>query len=195
MDSIFSLKGILVFVIFLPVLGLNAQSKFERETRIDKQEAPAKAIDFIDRSDFNSKIKWYKEISQEGKSFEAKTRRKGHKFSIEFDTAGNVLDVEKEVKLVDIDTELIQKIEKSLTNEFTKFKIVKIQLQWKADDEVLIELINTDNTSNKVSVRYEIVVKGKKEGFSKFYELLLDDRGKVLRTLEILDKNTDILMF
>jgi hypothetical protein len=187
---------ILITIIFLLSLtSLHAQTKFEREFRIDEEAVPEKAVAFIDSCFGDHKIKWIKEESQDGKSFEAKTKYHKFCYSIEFDTLGNIQDIEKTVKFKTLQPEVIRHISNSLDSLFVKYKITKTQIQWKGAHDVLLELVQTGKSGGKYELAFEIVLKGKKEGLSKFYEILLDSRGKVLRQLVIVPRNTDNLEF
>ena len=70
-----------------------SQEKFEREFRISKEEVPQKAQNFIKQCEFDKKVKWYMEESQDGKAIEAKSYKKNYKYSVEFDMKGNVLEL------------------------------------------------------------------------------------------------------
>lgn len=184
----------LSLVLILVGFSVFSQQKFEREYRIKSEQAPSKATEFIAKCNFNKKVKWYAEESQDGKTIEAKSCKNKHKFSIEFDTDGNVLDVEKRIKWKEIPSEKQQAIEKVLLNRFDKFKIQKIQIQWKTDYNSYISLIHGkgENISNEL---YEIVVKGSKNKSTKRYELLIDGTGKIVKELQFSPQNNDNLEF
>lgn len=172
-----------------------SQYKFEKEYRIDTENVPAIALQFITNCSFTKKVKWYKEESQDGISFEAKTKYQKHKFSIEFDTTGHILDVEKKLKTKQLSSSNQNVIEKALSASFEKYKIVKLQEQWTGNEETLLELIQKNESSGLYQVRYEIVVKGKKDGSKNLYEVLLDTTAKVLNISKIIERPTDNLEF
>ncbi|MDJ0644354.1 MAG: hypothetical protein QNJ57_00080 [Flavobacteriaceae bacterium] len=190
----FSKKWLFIVFILIGVFTAVSQEKFEREYRVDTDEVPLKAKTFIEKCRFSKQVKWYVEESQDGKTYEAKSVKKGYKFSIEFDLQGTVLDVEKTVKLTEISSAKIKKIESALTERFRKYKIKKIQVQWKTDTNSYIALINGDV---KVSTNelYELVVKGKVVSHFKMYELLINPEGTILKELEIVPANSDNLQF
>ncbi|GAA4274848.1 hypothetical protein GCM10022258_41440 [Aquimarina gracilis] len=173
-------------------ITLQAQTKFEREYRIKKHEAPKAAVAFISKGFSEKKVKWYVEESQDGKTFEAKTNYKKNKYSIEFDTLGNILDIEKKVSFQSLQNVLKSKIISSLNSLFVKHKILKVQIQWKGDQENLLKLIK-DTKKENYSELYEIVIKGKKQRTFKMYEILFDSEGKALKVLEIIQRPSDNL--
>ncbi len=176
---------------FLGVLG---QVKFEREYRIKVDEVPKPAIDFMDIAFDSKRIKWYAEESQDGKTVEGKTRDNHLKYSIEFDTLGNPIDVEMKVPFNMLKENLKNAINNSLDSIYIKHKILKTQIQWKADPKTLVLLIK-NQYKNDFDEHYEIVIKAKKKTIFKRYELLFDQNGKVIKELEIIQRNTDNIEF
>ena len=61
-----------------------AQYKYEREVRITVDEASQDAVEWVSDFPFRHRIKWYKEFSLQDYSFEAKTKYKRKRISIEF---------------------------------------------------------------------------------------------------------------
>ncbi|MCK8522927.1 hypothetical protein M0D21_15220 [Aquimarina sp. D1M17] len=186
-----------IFILYiLTTASITAQTKFEKEYRIHEKDAPTKALNFVSDSFIDSKIKWYQEESHEGKTIEAKTLFNKVRHSIEFDTLGNLIDVERTIKFSDLASLLQEKISTSLKKEFSNFKISKTQIQWKASSrQTLISLINNQYTNEVYTQNYEIVLKGKKNKTYANYEVLLDQEGVIVKVLEILPRNTDNLEF
>jgi hypothetical protein len=165
------------------------------ESRIKAEEAPLKAREFIKRCGLKDKINWYLEKSQQGKSYEAKTSLRNRSFSIEFDTLGNVQDVESTIPFKSLNEPLKNTIEKKFNALFVKYKIKKNQIQWQGDEDVLIELITTGKTEQPYSLSYEIELKAKKEDFMKYYQVLFNEHGEVLEELEIIQSRSENLEF
>ncbi len=175
---------------------LQAQEKFEREQKINESFAPAKAIEFVSTIKEKSKPKWYKEISNEGVSYEAKFKVNKSLFSVKFDTLGHIQDVEKKVKLNDLNPQTSQLIETTLTKALGSYKIDKIQLQWtSASTATLIELIDKGNSSSAYELKYEIVVEAKVDGAFRLFELLINKNGEVEKQLRIVQREPDNLIF
>ena len=175
-----------------PLLG---QQKFEKEFRITEKEAPAKAISFIKEAPFDRRIKWYREESNNGQSIEAKTRYRKILFSVEFDTLGNVEDVELKIPFHNITESTIKVIEAHFENDFDKWKVVKTQVQWIGADKDLISQIKGLDPKSSFAKNFEIVVEGKSNGEFKLYEFLFSNSGEIIRKDEIIPQRTDHLDF
>ena len=70
------------------------QKKFEKESRISKSDLPSFAVDFAALFTDGQRIKWYLEEGLDRNSIEAKYKRDGRHYSVEFDTLGTMEDVE-----------------------------------------------------------------------------------------------------
>lgn len=185
----------LLIMLFGSSLTVFSQDKFEKEYRIKAHEVPKKAIEFIEKCNFHKKVKWYIEESQDGKTYEAKSVKNSHKFSIEFDLKGNILDVEKKKKHSELSKQIQVTIDKALSKQYVKYRIKKIQVQWSGEDSVLIALVNKESLNKEIKVNYEIVIKGKKKSTFSMYEVLIDETGKILREQKIVPLNSDNLHF
>jgi hypothetical protein len=189
-------KIIITFMLmFLAWASSEAQVKIEREYRINRSDVPEKALNFIDSTHFTARIKWYAEESQDGRSIEAKTRFRGTRYSVEFDTTGEVQDVEVTMKFNELEPIIEERITTSLNESFNKLRIVKIQKQWTGPREVLIELINSNTTDKKYKQLYEVYLSARENGALKYYEVLLDGEGTILKKMESVQKNTQNLEF
>ncbi|MBQ4822734.1 hypothetical protein [Aquimarina sp. MMG016] len=171
------------------------QTKFEREYRINTDEVPKEALTFIKLCFPENSIKWYTEESQDGKTIEAKTRYQNNKYSIEFDLLGNVLDVERTIRFKTLSPIIAKNISTSLDSIFLKYKIIKTQIQWKGDKDVILQLVQKSNIQGDYQLQYELIVKGKKEKGYQSYEVLLSKNGKIIKVLPIVQRNSDNIEF
>lgn len=193
--KILSIISIMMIGVLIPLI-LPAQTKFEREYRIKENEVPEKAQQFVRHAFSGEKIKWYAEESQDGSSIEAKVKFRKHKFSVEFDTSGNLQDVEKTVKFKTLSPQLSDAISQTLVNEFGNYKIMKVQVQWTADNPgTLKELIKNGNSSNAYHEKYEVVVETRANKTYKAYELLMDRAGRIEKSLELDLRNMNNMEF
>jgi hypothetical protein len=175
-----------MFLIMTLPLGLTAQTKFEREYRIKEKDVPEKAVQFIDDVFKKAKVKWYSEESQDGKSIEAKTKYQMQKFSVEFDTAGNLQDVEKIIKFEDLGQSTANALTRSLSAQFGDYKIMKIQIQWTSDDPATIKELIKKGSSEKTFVEnFEIVLETREDKTFIAYEVLIDQNGNIVKSLEL----------
>lgn len=191
-----SQKNTLLFMLFLvmPFFTI-AQTKFEKEYRIKENEAPAKAVRFIHSAGIDFSEKWYFEENRLGNSIEAKLKHNGKRFSVEFDTLGNLQDIEVETDFDDVAVSLQSKITASLKNTYSKYKIRKMQVQYSGKIDSFNEIMENTAKSNKYNIQYEFVVKGKNNRQWKLFEITFSSAGELISTNEIFLRNTDNLEF
>lgn len=186
---------ILIAVLSIPHI-LTGQTKFEREYRIREKDAPVEAVKFINATYGNKKVKWYTEESQDGKSFEAKTKFRKYKYSVEFDTTGNLQDVEKTIEIDEIEPETINEITKSLTIEFGDFKILKVQVQYTSGNpETIRQIIKKGDSQQPFSKKYEIVLETRVDNAYKAFEVLIAEDGQIEKLLEMDLRSMDNMQF
>lgn len=188
------------FIIFLMLLFfwpncLFAQEKFEQEKRIAASEVPSLARQSIEQCSFNKKIKWYQESSQDGTTYEAKTKYQKHRYSIEFSKDGDLLDIEKTINFLKINATIKQTLQKSFDQKFKSYKIIKTQAQFKTSNSNLSAKIFEIAKKEITPKIYEIVIKAKEQSDWQSYEILIDSNGKILRQSKIIERNTDNLEF
>jgi hypothetical protein len=190
------IKRVCILFVLVPFCFAFSQEKFEKEYRLKPSEVPEKSVKLVKSWGFNKKIKWYAEESNDGKTFEAKTCYKKHNFSIEFDKKGALLDIEKKVKLSELSEEMQQKIKESLSKKFKKYSIKKIQIQYSGEeDKMHTEIFKPEKILSTAHLKYEIIVKGKKENRFKSYELLINNLGDIEKELSIKSFNSINLEF
>lgn len=183
-----------VLILFIPLLAI-CQEKIEREYRIKQEEVPQPAIDFIIKTYSDSlKVKWYKEESDKGKSYEAKLKWNDNKHSVEFGLDGLVQDIEIEAGVESIPEEILKKVESELEANFTKYKIRKIQVQYSGSASQLTNAIKTIDY-REVLQKFEIVFEAKEENELSLWEGLFDIKGNILSKRRIIEKPTDNLDF
>ena len=186
---IFILFGLFMHITF-------SQDKYEKEYRIKYEEVPKSALNFINSINFSNKIKWYKEESLKSYTYEAKTIHKDIKFSVEFDSLGTIEDVEYEIKWEDIHSFAKSNMEFFLDSIYQKKKITKVQIQITGSNETLIEVIKDTKSDLELTLKYEVLLKGKnKERPFQMIEYLFSEKGEMERESKILLKNTDHLVY
>jgi hypothetical protein len=185
----------LFVILFFCVQGLYAQDKVEREYKIKPSAVPAKALDFIKESFRDLKVNWYMEQSASRKSIEAKIRKDDRLYSAEFDTLGNIQDVEVLVNIKDIPEAQRHIIDRTLGEQFSRFKVQKAQKQWIGEAADLQSLIKGDKPKAKHKTNYEIVITGRKDKHSDEYELLFSEDGVLIRQQKIIESNQQHLIF
>ena len=190
------MKNICIILIALISTISLSQEKFEKEYRINFSEAPQKAQQIITKWKFPKKVKWYAEESNDGKTFEAKTCYKKHRYSIEFAETGEILDVEKTVKFKKLESNLQSLIVKQLTTNFKKYRIKKTQIQFNgAENELYKMVFDVKSMSTSIKINYELIVKAKKDSDYDLYEILFDEKGNILKELKFKPVNSINLEF
>lgn len=173
----------------------NAQHKFEKEYRIKSEMIPQSAKKLVDSVSADSKIKWYKEISLNGITIEAKFKYKKKKFSIEFDTVGILKDAEFVIKKREIISEVYNNIERKLDSIYQKWSFQKIQIQYNGISGDVVNAIIKNEPSDSINISYEIVLKGKNLDGNLLYEITFNDKGEILDVLQIIQDKADHLEY
>jgi hypothetical protein len=89
-----------------------------------------------------------------------------------------------------------QKIKESLSKKFKKYSIKKIQIQYSGEeDKMHTEIFKPEKILSTAHLKYEIIVKGKKENRFKSYELLINNLGDIEKELSIKSFNSINLEF
>lgn len=186
---------VLFFVIFSFPLFVLGQTKFEKEHRIKPEEVPSKALQFLHSSNTNFSEKWYYEKNLVGNSVEAKFKYNKAHYSVEFDTLGNIQDIEVETEFHELPEKLQSEITASLQNSYSKFKITRLQIQYSRPIESFQYFLDNKDLLNKFPVNYELIVKGKSNNQLELYEITFNPNGEMVKTEQIIFRNTDNLEF
>jgi hypothetical protein len=171
-----------------------SQQKIEKESGIKASQVPKPAKEWLEDAFENvKKPKWYFELSQQGKSYEAKFQYKGHYHSVEFDSLGNVQDVEIEVKDSEVSPEVWKVIQDYFESDYIEVKVEKIQRQLTGSPSDLEDYFDEEKNEGVVT-RYEIVYQGKKELW-ELWEGLFDQDGMFISKLKVQIRANDNLIF
>jgi|LZCG01.1.fsa_nt_gb hypothetical protein len=184
-----------IVLLLFTVFELHAQTKFEHEVRIEIQQVPDSAIAFFSTLHVPNKVKWYREHSHEGLSYEAKTKWHNTRYSIEFDAAGSIQDVEYIIGLKDINNSVKDIIIHQLDSIFCKYKILKIQKQYSGKPSVLKKLLLSQTCKQEYTTKYEIIIDGKQNGYRKKYEVTTDNHGTIQHIVQIVPPDMNILTY
>lgn len=182
-------SAIVVFLMLVGNTHVMAQQKYEREVRIQATDVPADALNFVNSSPIDSKIKWYREINLNTTSIEAKTKYKRHRYSIEFSENGILEDIEVEIKVRDLNPEIIKKIRATIEKSHGNFKLEKIQLQYSGNKDLLKRVLDNKPIPDALTIKYEIVISSKESDTFKRFELLFNEALELESTTEIITKN------
>lgn len=186
----------LIIPLFLALLStqLLAQ-KIEKESRIDSEKVPTKALEYIFSATEASKVKWYYEVNEKGNSYEAKYLLKKQKVSVEFDLKGNLQDVEIEISKSKVPSSVKKSLKKYFKIYFNKYRILKIQKQFKGDSKQLQGQLKNSSILSISPTFYEIVVIGKKTDNVVSTEFLFDVSGNLISSKKVIQNNSDHLTY
>ncbi|GAB3883008.1 hypothetical protein [Spirosoma agri] len=171
------------------------QQKYEREYRIKSSAVPPKAARFIDDVFAKTTVHWYGEESLTGRSIEAKLKFRGNQYSVEFDTSGTIQDVEMLIRYNQIPAKTRTKLTDQLNQKFDRFSVVRTQQQWTASLADLKTAIQTDAVPALVQVRYELTLNARKNRSANYYEVLCERTGAVVQVRQLVQRNTNNLMY
>lgn len=189
-----------IFVTIFLVFGLCsnylfAQQKYEKESRINSKDVPTKAMNFIDSINLKNKVRWYLEEGLDIKSIEAKFKNNSKKYSIEFDTLGNIQDAEIEITWGEAQVPFIDSINSQLKKDCLKHKIVKIQIQYSGTSSEILSKLRGNKLSGNLNIKYEIVVKCKSKNTVVLFEYLFNKKAQLISRSEIIFKNSSHLEY
>lgn len=185
----------IISVFILATLSSSGQKKFEQERRISQDEVHSIAVEAYNSLAFKSRVKWYEEISDRGRSFEAKTKVNGVRYSVEFDESGGFQDVEITIPSKELPEDVHRAIYSALQDASDKHRIRKIQLQLTGTFDAVRDHLVTGNSYQGVTCKYELIVSIRKDGTLVDYEYLFDDSGSVEKRSELIDRPADNLLY
>ncbi len=191
------LSKLLVLCLLVTCGATYGQNKYEREHRIKKSQFPENALQYIKEKLIDArKVRFYKEIDSAKVSYEAKFKKDRLRYSIEFSEAGVLEDVELLIKPVDIPEAAFANIENYLGTYFTKYRIRKMQQQYPMiDGDAEKTLRNAFQNLLLPSIKYELIVAGKKDTEFLQYEVLFDADGNFEKLRRSLPPNYDHVLY
>ena len=174
------------------------QHKFEREYRIKKSQFPDVAHALIEEQLADARrIRYYRETDSTKVSYAAKFKVDRLHYSVEFSQEGKLEDVKILIKEVDIPNDSFKIIEEYLDDNFNKYRIRKIQQQYpvSADESVEKTIKNAFQNLLLPTIRYELMIAGRKDkGFDDF-EILFDADGNFISMRKSLPVNYDHILY
>ena len=171
------------------------QVKFEKEYRIKEDNIPDNIKSYLNKITFKKKIKWYKDEGLSKYTYEAKTLHDNLNFSIEFDSLGIIEDVEFKIEWKSVPELTKKNIGLYLDSIYQKKKIIKVQIQYTGKPENLINILRDRSQNQRLTRKYEIVLKGKENRKYQMMEYLFTNEGKFEHKATIMIKNTDNLEY
>lgn len=189
------IRFIFTVVVFLfGMLSISFGQKQEIEKRVKPDVVPANAVNWIKKVKIKKKrLRWYFEATSGKKSYEAKFLHDKRLYSVEFDTLGNIEDVEIFLKKRELDSKTTELIESTIDDRFLKFKIVKIQVQYVDAGDVLLRWMNGGQVN--VNKQYEVEFEAKEDSVWRMYEGTFTAKGTLVNSREIIMRSTENLNY
>lgn len=171
--------------------------KNEVEDSIKREKMPGNALKTLDEfwQGLND-IRYYFQTDGDSESYEAKLEWQGSSYSIEFDDAGKVLDVEQLIEWDQVSSSASEGIDEYLQKEFRRVNIIRLQRQYIADDEddsddedFIDDILEGDEED--FEIRYELEVEGRSGRQIGAFELLFDHSGDLIQRRRIERRSVD----
>ncbi|MEM6723783.1 MAG: hypothetical protein AAF598_07070 [Bacteroidota bacterium] len=176
-------------------LQAQAQVKYEKESRLNAKLVPTTALAFIEALPIEKKIRWYLEEGLDRTSIEAKFKMNGQKYSIEFDSAGTLEDVEIQVEWETLNRVLKDSFNNQLDQDCKAFHIRKTQIQYTGNQADLLSKLTVPEAHQNQVTRYEIIIKCRSENSVDLFEYLFSATGQKLKADQIVFKNSSHLEY
>ena len=186
-------SSFLVITLFFVLNNGFSQVKREVEERISLEKLPNAIKSLLPIIKPNAKhLKFYHEIDGEKESYEVKFKKENTLFSIEFNKAGALEDIE-----VLISTEQLPKaIIEALNPMFIRYKLVRIQKQFLPTGGESPKRVIERSFENRATPKaYEIGLFGKTEKENKQFEFLFDPLGNILDKRILILPNQDHVIY
>jgi len=188
-----------ILLLLLGIVQISfAQNKYERESRIDKEEFPRKSYSLIKNYLEDAKrIRFYQETDSTKKSFEAKFKKGRLHYSVEFNKNGFLEDVEFKIKERDIPNDTWATIMHYLEKNHAKSRVKKIQQQYSVKEGQPTEETLHNAFQNLIlpEVKYELVFSSKEDKEFQEYEALFDSEGQLIRLRKSFPPSYDHVLY
>ncbi len=187
----------IVSIYFLCCFHVSAQLKNEQEKSIKEQQMPLQAIELLRPFTTTAKVRYIYETDGERSSFEAKFKHGGKQYSVEFDTSGNLEDVEVTINFKkSLPKRSQDQINKTLQEISRDFKIIKFQKQYRYHPPDPSNTISSAINDLKYEpIYYELEVDFNTKKRIESYEILCDSSGELVSKRKIVKRATDNILY
>lgn len=185
-----------ILILFLVDVALG-QNKYERESRIDREQFPKTSFKLIEDYLIDAKrIRFYHETDGKKMSYEAKFKKGKLHYSIEFNEDGVLEDVEFIITEDDIPESTWTTIIDYLKITYSKYRIRKIQQQHPLHNQDSQKTIH-DALQNLLLpyINYEVVFATKEKKDFQTYEALFDADGQLIKIRKSFPPSYDHVLY
>jgi hypothetical protein len=187
----------------LLAMGENGRAqdvKREFETRIELSEMPPEALETLHPLLRKTrKVRYYREESTEGTTYEVKGKWRRHRWSIEFFENGRLMDLEELIGWDEVPAATAARIDSVLRSQYQRYRITRLQLQLSApdsnlNDRAVVEAV-IDREMAALYRRYEIEAEVKGPDTLGEFEFLFDATGQLLHQRPIQRRPLDHVLY
>ncbi len=190
-------KICLIVCCFICFFGFS-QKKYEKESRISKDDFPKVALQLLNKHTSKAKkVRYYKETDSAKISYEAKFKLNGKKYSVEFNKDGVLEDIEVNIHLNELTDTVKTRILTFCKNKYQKHTIKKVQRQFFCEDTANANLVFKAALENADVnfIKYELVVWRSYEKEAGMVELTFDKKGKFLSERPFAQASYDHILY
>lgn len=188
---------IVLGALLLP-LSLLSQVKQEQELRIKREQFPLNALELLeDYMEDARRIRFYLEVENGEKGYEAKFKKGKLLYSVEFFENGELEDVEFIIGTRDMPNDSWEAIREHLEAEYPGYRIIKIQQQ-----HLALEGEDPKKTMHQAFqnlilpyINYEIVFSAKVDGAFQTHEATYGLEGNLIEIRKYLPPNYDHVLY
>ena len=196
--DIMKYKLFILIVFIFSLAEISAQTKNEKESRVERTQFPEATQATLNAFPKNVKrTRYYKETDGEKLSFETKFKYKKHWYSVEFNKDGILEDIEIVVKERELSEVTLKSIEAYFKENSEKFDIIKVQEQYlyevNGSQADFVKSI-TENRKTTAS-NYEIIVAIKIESDWLLQEVTFDPNGQFQNTRTLQTDSYEYIMY
>ncbi|XLS28811.1 hypothetical protein ACJD0Z_16635 [Flavobacteriaceae bacterium M23B6Z8] len=177
------MKYCFIFICCFISLQVVAQKKYEKESRISKEDFPENALKLLHGyTETAKRLRFYRETDSTKTSFEAKFKIQNKKYSIEFDADGILEDIEIEIAFRKLPEAIKQNISQYLEHHSKKYSIKKVQKQYYLPGDVSAKntMVAAFKDLDINFIRYELVVWRSSDEESGMVEFTFNHLGEYL---------------
>lgn len=172
-----------------------SNEKRERETKVSESAAPQPAKDWLrDATDGTGRLTWYEQMSDGAKNFEVKFNYQKEFYSVEFDLDGNIENIEILRKWRNLPKAAREQMEAYLDSTYSKHKLKKAQVQY-TGESARLKTVFSEDISAALTVKYEVVYRGRDQNEDALWESLFDSEGIHLYKRKVILRPVDNLNY
>lgn len=189
------MKKIFVVLFIFSFSAYAQQPKEEREEDIERSEMPEAVQTYLTQNlpSEARKVRDYFETDGSKKSYETKFKYRGRKYSVEFSEEGELEEIEAKAKPGELAKVIINNIRSYLENENDRYKIEKLEAQYRPGKEDAMQ--RALNIFKSEPDYFEVIVATRNDDKFQKYEITFDSQGNFVKQRKVIRISYDYLIF